>query len=63
MEKHAYLIIAHNEFYILERLIKLLDDKRHDIYLHIDLKVKDFDFDYFQKLVKESNLYFSSQFI
>ncbi len=58
MEKHAYLIIAHNEFYILERLIKLLDDKRHDIYLHIDLKVKDFDFDYFQKLVKESNLYF-----
>lgn len=59
MNKHAYLIIAHNEFYILERLIKLLDDKRNDIYLHIDKKVDDFDFDYFRKLVKKSKIYFT----
>ena len=26
MNKHAYLIMAHNEFYILEKLILLLDD-------------------------------------
>lgn len=38
--KHAYLIIAHNEFKILEKLVHLLDDSRNDIYLHIDRKVK-----------------------
>lgn len=38
--KHAYLIMAHNEFEILERLLYLLDDKRNDIYLHIDKKSK-----------------------
>lgn len=61
MKKHAYLVIAHNEFYILECLIKLLDDKRNDIYLHIDKKVRDFDFEYFRKMVKKSNLYFTSR--
>ena len=38
--KHAYLIIAHNEFNILKELVALLDDKRNDIYIHIDKKVK-----------------------
>lgn len=59
MNKHAYLVIAHNEFYILERLLKLIDDKRNDIYLHIDKKVKDFDFNYFKNIVKKSNIYFT----
>ena len=49
--KHAYLIMAHNEPYILERLLKLIDDKRNDIYLHIDKKWHDFDFEYFKKIV------------
>ena len=34
--KHAYLIIAHQNFHILERLLLLLDDSRNDIYLYID---------------------------
>ena len=34
--KHAYLIIAHNEPQILKVLLHMLDDKRNDIYLHID---------------------------
>lgn len=38
--KHAYLIIAHNEFLVLERLLQCLDDERNDIYLHLDKKVK-----------------------
>lgn len=58
MNRHAYLIIAHNDFNILEKLIKLIDDKRNDIYLHIDVKARDFDFKLFKSLVKESNLYF-----
>lgn len=34
--KHAFLIIAHNEYPILEVLLSMLDDERNDIYLHID---------------------------
>lgn len=56
--KHAYLIMAHNEPYILERLLKLIDDERNDIYLHIDKKWKDFDFEKFNKFVIKSNLFF-----
>lgn len=40
--KHAYLIIAHNNFSQLQVLINLLDDERNDIYLHIDKKSHDF---------------------
>lgn len=34
--KHAFLIIAHNEFPVLKALLSMLDDERNDIYLHID---------------------------
>ncbi|SDQ13960.1 beta-1,6-N-acetylglucosaminyltransferase [Carnobacterium viridans] len=40
LNKHAYLIIAHNEFELLENLVEVLDDERNDIYIHIDLKSK-----------------------
>ena len=36
--KHAFLIIAHNKYNQLQKLINLLDDKRFDIYIHIDKK-------------------------
>jgi len=39
--KHAYLILAHNEFDILKALVSCLDDERNDIYIHIDSKVKE----------------------
>ena len=38
--KHAYLILAHHEFGLLQTLIDCLDDARNDIYVHIDKKVK-----------------------
>ena len=38
MNKHAYLIIAHNEFEILKLLVAALDDARNDIYIHFDAK-------------------------
>lgn len=38
--KHAYLIIAHNEFDLLKNLISVLDDERNDIYIHFDAKLK-----------------------
>lgn len=37
--KHAFLIIAHNEFDVLKLLISCLDDARNDIYIHYDKKV------------------------
>lgn len=40
--KHAYLIIAHNNFAQLQQLISLLDHPRNDIYLHVDKKATDF---------------------
>ncbi len=56
--KHAYLILAHNNYYILERLIKLLDDERNDIFIHIDKKIKNFDESAFQRFVSKSSLVF-----
>ena len=58
MNKHAYLIIAHNNFILLEKLLLLLDDERNDLYLHVDLKCKEFNFPKFKNLVKKSNLIF-----
>lgn len=42
MQKHAYLIMAHNEWSLLCKLLRTLDDPRNDIYIHIDSKA-DFD--------------------
>jgi len=39
--KHAYLIIVHHEFDVLQRLVSVLDDKRNDIYIHFDKKIED----------------------
>lgn len=45
INKHAYLIIAHNNFNQLEQLIKLLDYSKNDIYLHVDKKATSFCYD------------------
>lgn len=37
-QKHAYLIMAHNNFDQLKTLVSLLDDIRNDIYLQVDKK-------------------------
>ena len=55
MKKHAYLIMAHNNWRILEKLLLLLDDEKNDLYIHIDAKVKDFDKKIFD-MVKKSQV-------
>lgn len=60
--RHAYLIIAFNNWPILEKLIRLLDHERNDIYIHINSKIRDFDFDYFQGLAKKSKVYYTERF-
>ena len=38
--KHAYLIIAHNEFEVLQLLVSALDDVQNDFFIHFDKKVR-----------------------
>ena len=59
MDKHTYLIIAHNNFGQLAKLIELLDDKRNDIYLHVHKKMKNFNPQLIQ--VNKANLYFTER--
>lgn len=60
-KKHAYLVMVHNNLYILERLIKMLDHINNDIYIHIDRKVKNFDFNYFLGVPKKSKIFFTER--
>lgn len=55
---HAYLILAHEDIYLLEKQLLLLDDKRNDIYIHIDKKYKNFPFKYIRSIVKKSRIFF-----
>lgn len=58
MSRHAYLIIAHGDFYTLGRLIEALDDTRNDVYIHINSRAKDVPFDDLSARVKSSKLQF-----
>lgn len=40
--RHAYLILAHTDYDLLQQLVELLDDARNDLYIHIDQKA-DYD--------------------
>ena len=56
--KHAYLIMAHNNMDILMKIVKLLDYKDNDIYIHVDKKCYDFNEKKISNYVKKSNIYF-----
>lgn len=55
--KHAYCIVAFNNWPLLEKLIALLDDERNDIYIHIDKNVKIDNIDRFKTIAKSSNVF------
>lgn len=58
MNKHAYLIMAHNNWNILKLLLKALDREENDFYIHIDSKVSSFDEMMLDGVLKKSNLNF-----
>lgn len=58
MKKHAYLIMAHNNFEQLKIELKLLDDPRNDIYIHIDKKAKQVNKNDIVKNIEYSEIYF-----
>lgn len=61
MNRHAYLIMAHSHFDFLKELLLCLDDRRNDIYLHIDQKAGSFDFAGFSQLLSQSGLFFTER--
>lgn len=50
------MIIAHSNIEQLKKLIKLLDYKFNDIYVHIDKKLKDINIDLLKNIVKFSKI-------
>lgn len=61
MNRHAFLIMAHDHFDFLKVLLKRLDDPRNDIYLHVDRKAEDFPAQEFASLLEHSRLYFTER--
>lgn len=56
--RHAYLIMAHEYNFCLRSLIKCIDDKRNDIYVHVDKKARYFPFEELRKAVSFSRIFF-----
>lgn len=56
MNKHAWLIIAHNEIEVTRRLVSLLDDNRNDIFIHIDKKYFNSDWNKLTECVTKSKI-------
>ena len=60
--RHAFLIIAHNNWWQLRTLIQLLDEKDHDLYIHIDKKSRDFVRSDFEGIAEQSRLCFYQEY-
>lgn len=56
--KHAFLIMAHNQFDLLGRLLQALDHADNHLFVHIDAKAKAVDFDALSSCCKHSPLTF-----
>lgn len=57
MKKNAFLIIAHNEWSILKKMLEVLDHVDNDIYLHIDKKAGEFKQEEFISVVNKSKIF------
>lgn len=60
--RHAYMILAHNSWQQLYKLISLLDSENADFYIHIDKRAKDFDAAYFKGVCRHSTVRFYSKY-
>ena len=38
MGKHAYLVVAHNDWSLLSKLLRCVDDSRNGVFIHVDKK-------------------------
>lgn len=60
--RHAYLILAHNSWQQLYKLIRLLDSPNADFYVHIDRRAQDFDESEFRDVCMHSKIRFFSEY-
>lgn len=60
--RHAFLIIAHNNWWQLKQLIQILDAENHDIYVHIDKKSTTFFEKDFLNLTSKSKVCFFQEY-
>ena len=61
MKKHAYLIMAHTQPELLKILLRLIDDERNDIYLHIDQKAEHYPLEDVASVLKKSKCIFTER--
>ena len=56
-QKHAYLILAHQDDLTFRTLIDMLDHPDNDIFIHMDKKLKNYQPNQIKNLTKHSNIY------
>lgn len=56
--KHAYLIMAHNDFEVLSEILKELDHERNDIYVHVDAKTGIYPKEILKESIVHGRIYF-----
>jgi len=57
LSKQAYLIIAHKDDLGFQTLLKMLDDQRNDIFIHMDKKNQDYEVGAVTRYIKKSVVY------
>ena len=57
-DRHAYLIMAYDHFELLDKLLKMIDDERNDIYIHIDKKSGDVPYEKIRSSLAHSDIFF-----
>lgn len=62
MQKHAYLFIVFNNFRVLEKSLRLIDDERNDIFIHLDKKSNSQEqLEKITSKLKKSKVYFTER--
>lgn len=61
MGKHAYLIMAHKNDFTFQTLLRLLDDERNTLFVHMDRKLKNYNQSDVEKMVSKASLIHTSK--
>lgn len=56
-DKHAFLILAHRCDKTLDVLLRMLDDVRNDVFVHMDAKCRDYEPDYYAQHFKHATFH------
>lgn len=59
--KHAYLIMVHDKFDMLEILVHMIDHERNDVFIHVDKKVRDVPFEKIRRSAQKSGVFFTDR--